>query len=416
MTPPVVTLVGLAGPLVAIRPADVDGDGVRELVAATTAPEGPVDLSILRLRGSRVEQTHHRLPDRPGWWDAGHGLWLLDSAGLHELRTGQSPLGLAGAAAGAGPPAPADMVTDLDHDGTPELLLPGDGVLHAWSVNGRAWGTVPLPEPATVAVADVNADGTDDLVLVTDDGIRVHVAAPGALSTVALHWPLPEALAPPPPGHDTDAGETSARWTDLDGDGLADLLVHRLRDPDRPARAVSEVFYYRGRGTAGLAPPQRITSQAGARDLFAVDLDGDGDREVLQPRLRLDGGNLARAVLGRSVEVELVALPMEEGRLLDPVQLRQVSLPVDGTRAAWSMFEDLTGDGLPDLAMVIDGRLDIFAGRGMSVDRQPCATASLGVQADNLWALDLSGDGAAELVAWARGERALAIVEIPRPR
>ncbi len=220
--------------------------------------------------------------------------------------------------------------------------------------------------------------------------------------------------APPPVPTWSPTSTTTARWTDLDGDGLADLLVHRLHNTGRLSSTESEVLYFRGRGVDGLAPPQRIRSKAGAQDLFPVDVDADGDLDVLVPRLKLDVGNLAQAVVAQSVDIELVVLPMDDHQLGEPVQLRQVSLPVDGSKAAWSMCEDLTGDGLTDLAaVVVDGELSVTAGHGVTIDRPPLYEVSLGVQADNLWAVQLTGGG--DLVAWSKGEQSLAIVHLPPP-
>ena len=105
---------------------------------------------------------------------------------------------------------------------------------------------------------------------------------------------------------------------------------------------------------------------------------------------------------------------MEDGRLSDAVPLTSVSLPLESDRgAAWSLFEDLDGDGLPDLAVAVEGRVSVYRGAGRSVAAQPLASTVVRAPVENLWAADLVGDGRAELVGWAPGATALVVVQSP---
>ena len=62
--------------------------------------------------------------------------------------------------------------------------------------------------------------------------------------------------------------------TDLDGDGDQDVLSASLSD--------ARIAWYMNDGTGAFGPQQVISTQAaGAMSVFATDLDGDGDQDVL---------------------------------------------------------------------------------------------------------------------------------------
>ena len=313
----------------------------------------------------------------------------------------------------------AHLVVDLDADGDVELLVWGPGQLH---VVGASWAAVPLTTrtvleprrehggqvlastlvPAAVAVADVDGDGTLE-ILVIDTDIRVHGPA-----GERARWPLPEALE----GPDGDDGSwtTDAHWADVDGDGRVDLVAHQLLHDSTLGGTSSRLHLQLGTAE-GLGPAQVVARDSGVDDLFLVDLDGDGDLDVLVPSLDLDVSNLAQALVTRSVDVELSVLAFEGGRLAEPRTLHELALPVEGDdKAAWSLFEDLDGDGLPDLAVAVGTELQVFRGRGDRVDTRVAASLELVAPVEHLWAADLDGEGPAELVGWTPGGSTISVV------
>ncbi|MCB9795264.1 MAG: VCBS repeat-containing protein [Alphaproteobacteria bacterium] len=424
---PALIPIQLPGEVVDLRAADVDGDGDEELVVVTAAGAGS-RLTVVDLDAAGdAALRSHVLPAEATWWDAGRGLWGVDARGLRRLDVDQrvftADTGLPQAPA---TPTRAGLVVDLDHDGRAELLVRGAEQLWVVREDGTLWGSVPaLPAvrleasarwggqvaattiaPPALAIADVDGDGVDDLLFIDGREVRAHVVVPGAISPTPQRWPLPEALREDLP----DSELTWARWGDLDGDGKADLLVHRLRTGTL-AETEAELVWLRGTGR-GLGAPQVIPTGAGSAEAYPVDLDADGDLDVLIPQVPLDVGNLAQAVFDRSVDVSLTLLPMEGGRLGAARSLGTMSLPVEDSAAAWGMFEDLDGDGLPDLAVAVNGQLRVRPGTGDGVARQASVELPLGLAATNLWALDLTGDGAAELVGWAPGEARVVVVRL----
>lgn len=433
---PVPTIISLltAGPISEVRLADVDGDGRDELVVASRDQvEGPsaVTLEVARLDGTSLSTASHRLPASAQWWDAGHGLWTVDARGLRRLggssvldRTTSLPLG-------PGTPAQATLVTDLDGDDQAELLLWTRASVVVLSEDGRVWGEVPatpqavlqargvsggqvlattlLPPP--VVAADVDGDGDRDLLVIQRDHITVHAISTGHVGAAST-WPLPAVLAAS--SADSAAPDSAAadvHWDDLDHDGRADLLVHRVRSDGRLAGTEAEIHFLRGTGR-GLGPAQILSARAGSQHAFPVDIDGDGDLDVLVPRISLDVGNLAQAVLTKRVDVSLVVHPMSDGHLGEAIELHEITLPLEGGDAAWCMFGDHDGDGLVDLATAVGGELRIHPGAGLSVARRPSITLPLDLAVANLWARDLNGDGVDELIGWSPGQTRLVVVRL----
>ncbi|MFT5681501.1 MAG: hypothetical protein ACI8RZ_002407 [Myxococcota bacterium] len=427
-------LLTAPGPIQDVRLADYDGDGDREVIVTAQRSDGGLDLKIIDLdTDGRPRHSSLTLPAVAAWWDAGHGLWVLDSDGLRTLpgaqhiAVGQSPLG------GIGPTTPvlAPLVTNLDHDGQVELVLWETGAVSVVGEDGVSWGRIGLQaagvlsveswsggmvlqvatRPPPITTADFDGDGIDDFVVIRDDVLEIHFTQTGRLSASTARWPLPALLAPASAERSTaDGFTTSAHWRDLTGDGRADLLIHRIASDGRLTGTEAELSLLTNTGRS-LSAPQIIRTGAGSQDAFPIDLDGDGDLDVLIPQVVLAVGNLAQAILTRSVDVTLVAHMMQDARLGPAVPLFDVSLPLEGGKgAAWSLFEDIDGDGLPDLAVAVDGLLTCYRGQGTSVERAVMGTAALNAPVENLWAADLTGDGRAELIGWAPGARELVVV------
>ncbi len=439
MAAPLVFVLSVAGPLEGVRPADVDGDGVSELVLAS--PTGSGEAAGLRLEvvdlgpQGETDRQSWTLPGRAAWWDAGHGLWKADANGLVDLMTDQRVLSRATPlpARGGAHPGQATMVQDLDGDGSAELFFWARDEVLITSTSGTIYGTVPAP-PRTelsvssegggqvlrttlvtppIAVADMNGDAISDILVLGDKTLSVHQAGGGTVVAVPTRLPLPRALTQPDTIDNQGKGAqtTTVLWADMNGDGRADLVVHRLVASGKLTGNVAEVHVYPNTGSA-LGAPQVVQTGASSAECFLVDFDGDGDLDVLLPQVRIDVGSLAQAVFDRSMTVELALLDNDGGRLGSARELGDLAYPLEGTAVAWSLFEDLDGDGLPDLALALSGTLKLFKGDGRRLAPKPWAEVDLGVKATNLWAVDLTGDGAAELVAWAPEDRKMTVVRL----
>lgn len=424
-------LLALPGAVAQVRLADVDGDGREEIIAAVpdrAAPPAATTLVVAALEAGALTRRDHALPGTAAWWDAGHGLWTVDGRGLSRLGGPTLLPTAAPAATPAGTAGQATLVHDLDADGTPELLVWMEGHVVVATPGGARWGRAAAPGRASleveahlggqsltthtrspaVATGDVDGDGIEDLLLTSPEGIAHHRIQAGVVGPAA-RWPLPSGLRTLP----GDRGEiTDAHWADLDADGRVDLLVHRVRTDGRLAGTEAELHLHRGTGS-GLGPAQVRATGAGSEHAFPVDLDGDGRREVLIPQVSLDVGNLAQAVLSRSVEVTLVVHRIDAGGIDAGTPIHAVSLPLESGAAAWSLFGDHDGDGHLDLATAVGGVLRVHPGAGLQVARRPAWTLPLPFGVANLWACDLDGDGRDELVGWTPGHDQLLVVLPP---
>lgn len=168
------------------------------------------------------------------------------------------------------------LVFDADRDGIDDILAgvpePNGGVYLIRGLGGRRFaggvGTaIGLPSSRRLIAADMNGDGRLDIVGLSDGadrtvGVAINqgggafVAASAAANGIAGR-----ALA----------------VADFDGDGHPDVACAPVTD------AICGVRVLRGDGAGGLAPLaefERLFAD-GPRELLPVDLDGDGDADLL---------------------------------------------------------------------------------------------------------------------------------------
>lgn len=298
-----------------LRVADVDGDGRPDLVAMSS-------------HASAVE-----------------GSPLVDTVAV--LR--QEP-----AAAGRFQPAQllhagarlADVaVADWDGDGLPDIVFSSYGAaarLGLWwndraqpGVFGAPAVTLRAGTGSAVAAADLNADGHVDLAFVADAGLYALTRDPavargfGAASLV-LQTPLPTCLTP----------------TDLDGDGLTDLVLGT-----RPNTLVGASGELQTLGNDPAQPGrftvlQRLPQALHSWRCVAADLNGDGLMDVVST-----GGGYAQQLFDDVIE-SFLGLNAPRGRLAAPPVLTVTR----GTASGYTLaLGDLDGDGRPDAVMPYEG-------------------------------------------------------------
>ena len=279
---------------------------------------------------------------------------------------------------------PIDIeAADLDGDGDVDMLAASylDGRI-MWHENLDGQGNFGperlisdvFDRPVDILVEDFDGDGDQDV-------------AAGSFNTDRVTWfENADGLGSFTAHADVTATADGLRKidaADLDGDGDVDLLSASMED--------DKIAWYENLDGQGSFGAERIltTSFDGASSVFAADLDGDGDREVL-----------AGAVWGHHITVHENLDGF--GSFGAARELTAVALGARGVSAG-----DLDGDGdLDVISAAADGdRItwhENLDGHGAIVPRQ--IVTELADRVHDVAPADLDGDGDLDLVAAIRGD------------
>jgi hypothetical protein len=299
---------------------------------------------------------------------------------LHAAAAGKSYLPRGNYPAGVDFPSRV-VVADLDADGHPDLILLNSsattgsvGLLLGNAASPgtfRAGQTFSAPYPSDVAAADLSGDGRADLII-GGDTLMVAMQNPGTPGTFSS----PETLVPSP------SGVMSIAVADLDGDGTPDVAAAN-------ADAVTVLFLEAGANTPVVRATQTVyrfpppVANAGQNAVAIVDLDGDGrnDLVVVDPV----GGVVAVILQSHTVP----------GAFMPPVTY---SLPGHGGLNRLAVA-DLNGDSRPDLVIAASDAVLVYlqdATHPGSFD--PVSTYPAGISANGVAVADVDGDGLPDIV------------------
>jgi hypothetical protein len=204
------------------------------------------------------------------------------------------------------------------------------------------------------------------------------------------------------------------RLADVDGDGRPDLVATVFRDSGL-LRFTGRILIFRGRpdGTLPEQADETLEVEDGMYDLArALDLDGDGRREIVVPAVRLGIWGSVRVLTTRRVAFHLETLEPDAGNRYDPRRASRdgftfklspsFDLPVNS-------FDDLDGDGRLDFVIGrSEGEVCAFLGKAPDDGHrfQPRPAVCLAVDPFSTFRFpDLDGDGRAEVVRYrTRGD------------
>ena len=285
-------------------------------------------------------------------------------------------------------------IGDLDGDGSPELVVCSEEekMIGVARLDGDR---LPFPrtiavegEPVAMDVADMDADGRDDVVVVTSKGegrarefsLQVmRSGADGGAESFTAHELTACKKAP-----------SAIRAVDLDRDGATDVVAFFADGRSTPLLLVQRGDEFVSDVRAEDAPGLGILAGAGPRAMSYGDCDGDGQNEIL-----VSSNNFARSLYFEW-----------EGDRARPVVLEQFNGPAPDSAVESGAIVDLEGDGRPEVVL-FDGRTREL----LVLERDDAGGTRLRARVEagrmrlrGLAPADMNGDGAQELVCLAEDQ------------
>ncbi|MDH3684645.1 MAG: VCBS repeat-containing protein [Myxococcales bacterium] len=207
-----------------------------------------------------------------------------------------------------------------------------------------------------VALADDNGDGFDDLFALTRYDVVVFHAGPAGLASTPSRQ---VSLRPFTPKEELRhlATSLSLYAHDLDGDGLADLVLHRTIGTLLNSRSETLIFRNSGGGADPSGVPDlTLADEGGFGAIFLRDVDGDGRSELLQTLVPFGVIQLMRVLVTERVQAKfrLLRFPGAGVAETETSWEEDLALPLDFSNGRISgvvptLAGDLNGDGHRDL-------------------------------------------------------------------
>ena len=262
---------------------------------------------------------------------------------------------------------------DLNGDGHTDMAVggPGDEEVAVW-FGPLSEGPTRTGSPDLVIVGgdgtgtvlarggDFDGDGLDDLVVGAPDsddtysnGGAVYVLLGAPDLSGELSFPTDADLVFTPEAADDGLGVSVAGGTDLDGDGLDDLVFGADAGGGRVGGEGAAYVVYGGRavGTWGADTADHIlggesfSDGAGASVSFAGDVDGDGEQDLLVGSPDLVEGRGGAYLVRGPLDAAFIDLATVRGRFIG----------VDYTGTTVAGVGDLNADGYDDIAVGAPG-------------------------------------------------------------
>ena len=296
----------------------------------------------------------------------------------------------------------AVLVTDVNHDGIPDLLTTECGPGCSGLVGvllGKGDGTYQPAQtyssggysPSGLAVGDVNGDGVPDLVVSNAclDGSSGTCAGNGTVTVL-----LGNGNGTFQAAQTIDTGAASASSVaveDVNGDQKLDLLVTNQCNTNGCSSVVTVLL---GNGNGTFQPPQHYSAGFSAVSIAVGDVNHDGKKDVVVANLTANSASQQGAVS--------VLLGHGDGSFQAPLILAS-----GGIFAHTVLIADLNKDGNPDLAVLHecpadqcggDGVVGILLGNGDGTFATPQLMDAGGTMSLEMAVADVNGDNKFDLV------------------
>jgi hypothetical protein len=210
--------------------------------------------------------------------------------------------------------------------------------------------------------------------------------------------------------HRERSSNASVLVADLDGDGIADLVVRKqVFQGVTTATSTSYVFFGRKGGGYAKDAAQTLKSEGiGLIQTQLLDVTGDGHADLIVPYTSFGVFALIRMLTAKTAKVDFQIFPFDAAKrafAAEPVAERELkfrlSLSGSSDLQAVDLSADYTGDGKPDLVFgTADDELSIFPGLGGGVFAEEAAEVVPVRSAGILEAVDLDGKKRSDIVLY----------------
>ena len=329
----------------------------------------------------------------------------------------------------------ADFVIDLG-SGLSDFLIPDFQHTHLYrqqadgsfihyplnvSAQMRSWRNSPDYTPRRHFIADVNSDSRQDLVFVADGKFQQFLQQDdGSFNTEAVvaNWPV-SLSTEQEADQRNDAGrsyngqniDTLRDITDIDGDGIVDLVINREQLADALERNNSFRIHFGSLTKHGLSfnaePDTFITTDTSPIDVVIDDFNADGRKDFYIPSTHFGVGTIIRVLLRGSANLDIdFYLLNEERQYPKKADFRQqatIDVSIGNLRYDMPLFKlaDIQGNGQKSLLVGEgSGQLKLYQHEDIRLFSRRAERFKLALPRDASRAkvVDVNGDGKEDLV------------------
>lgn len=263
------------------------------------------------------------------------------------------------------------IVADFQHTHLYRQQTDGSFVHYALQIPAfmQSWRSSPDYSPRKHYIVDVNLDKKPDLLFVWQGKFQAFLQqADGSFSTQPLVLPWLVTLSTEQEADQrNDAGrsysgqhiDTLRDITDIDGDGLPDLVVNREQLADALERNNSFRVHFGIKSDTGLSfnaePGTVITTDTSPIDVVIDDFNADGRQDFYIPSTHFGVGTIIRVLLRGSANLDIdFYLLSGQRRYPDKADFRQqatIDVSIGNLRYDMPLFQllDINGNGLKAL-------------------------------------------------------------------